>query len=68
MQSLPKRQAFRFEGQIVMVGGDGSVLTASGVVLKDVHIDLETGVCYDDRPIPPAWTRAEHEAAGESDL
>ncbi len=34
-----------------------------GKELKGVRIDLSNGVCYDDRPTPPRWTRAEHDAA-----
>ena len=64
---LPRRYPFRYEGALVMVGEDGSVLSAGGVLIEGVRIDLESGVCYDDRPVGPAWTRAEHDAAGEGD-
>jgi hypothetical protein len=59
-ESLPKRRAFELDGETVWVcEADGGVLTESGVILKDVRIDLLTGVCYDDRPVPPAWTKEE---------
>jgi hypothetical protein len=67
MESLPRRYPFRYEGALVMVGEDGSVLAESGVILKDVRIDLESGVCYDDRPVRPPWSKAELEAEESTD-
>lgn len=60
--SLPHRSPFRYEGALVYVGPDGSVLSQSGNIVKDLRIDLESGVCFDDRPVGPVWTRAEHDA------
>ena len=56
---LPTRHPWRFEGVVVWVGEDGSVLMESGTILKDVRIDIKNGICFDDRPVPPAWTKAE---------
>jgi hypothetical protein len=39
----------------------------SGTILKDVRIDIKNGICYDDRPVPPAWTKAELAAEDEGD-
>ena len=65
-ETLPKRVPFRLDGETVWVHAeDGSVLTESGAVLKDVRIDLETGICYDDRPVPSPWTKEELRALEE---
>jgi hypothetical protein len=64
--SLPRRRPMRFEGEVVWVGDDGSILTSSGNILKDVRIDKSNGVAYDDRPVAAPWTRKELETAEET--
>jgi hypothetical protein len=63
IQSLPVRTCMRLDGAVVWVSTDGIVYDSLGKELKGVRIDLSNGVCYDDRPTPPSWTREEHEAA-----
>ena len=57
--TLLKRHPWRFEGAVVWVCENGTVLTESGTILKDIRIDITNGLCYDDRPVGPAWTRKE---------
>lgn len=64
---LPKRHPWRLDGAVVWVDGEGTVLTESGDILKNVRIDLTNGVAYDDRPIGPHWTKEERAAAEEKE-
>jgi hypothetical protein len=52
-EGFEKRHPFRFEGEIVWVAEDSSVLTGGGKILKDVRIDITNGVAHDRRPPPP---------------
>lgn len=61
--SLPKRYPWRFEGEVVWIDNDGTVLNESGVILKDIRIDITNGICYDDRPVGAPWTKKEREEA-----
>jgi hypothetical protein len=64
--SLPKRHPWRFEGELVWVRDDGNVMRESGEELKDVRIDITNGICYDSRPVPSPWTKAELTEAKEA--
>jgi hypothetical protein len=55
--SLPQRKPFELEGTLVWVDNDGCVFNNMGMLLKDIRIDIVNGVCYDDRPTPPAWSK-----------
>lgn len=67
-ESLPKRYPYKLDGEIVWVGEDGSVMNGSGTVLEKVHIDRETGVCFDDRPSLPPWPKSDAVACEMDDL
>ena len=60
---MARRHPWRFEGAVVWVDADGTVLTESGNLLKDVRIDITNGVCFDDRPVAAPWTKEEIAAA-----
>jgi hypothetical protein len=66
-EKFPKRHPFKYNGEIVWVAEDKSVLTQSGEILKNVEINIHNGVASESISFWSSKTNTEHKTIQETE-